>query len=216
LFTIFRKFKVTIRGILLNLLISFVILSFIMYFLIPGIPQLAGQFELLFTNGFGLPFNTGMIVYFTLFIGLLIWGLWYTRKKKKPVLNTLLLCLAFLFIGYSSFLTLVIRSNAGTPINEDAPKDAVSLVSFLKSRAIRNMAISLRAVLYGTGHRLCDGTPIYKRDEKSGKYIVIDDRKGTVLIYDPKFTTLFPRMWEHATEKFPPHFTGMGWTRRPG
>ena len=191
----FKKFKPTARGILLNLLVSFVILAFIMYFLIPGIPQLAGQFELLFTNGFGLPFNTGMIVYFTLFIGLIIWGLWYTRKKRKPVLNTLILCVAFLLIGYSSFLTLVIRSNAGTPINEDAPQDAVSLVSFLNREQygtwpfLQGQYYTAPVIDYG------DGTPVYKKDEKSGKYIVIDDRKGVVPIYDPRFTTVFPRMW---------------------
>ncbi len=191
----FKKYKVTLRGILVNLLISFLVLAFIMYFLIPGIPQLAGQFELLFTNGFGMPFNTGMIIYFTLFIGLIIWGLWYTRKKAKPVLNTLILCVAFLLIGYSSFLTLVIRSNAGTPINEDAPKDAVSLVSFLNREQygtwpfLHGQYYTAPIIDYG------DGTPLYRRDDKSGKYIVIDDRKGTVPIYDPRFTVVFPRMW---------------------
>ncbi|MEI7663651.1 MAG: DUF2723 domain-containing protein, partial [Bacteroidota bacterium] len=111
----FKKFKVTRLGMFLNLLVSFVVLAFIMYFLIPGIPQLAGKFELLFTNGFGMPFNTGMIIYFIIFIGMIIWGLWYTRKKGKPVLNTLILCVAFLLTGYTSFMILVIRSNAGTP-----------------------------------------------------------------------------------------------------
>ena len=191
----FKKFKVTRLGMFLNLLVSFVVLAFIMYFLIPGIPQLAGKFELLFTNGFGMPFNTGMIIYFIIFIGMIIWGLWYTRKKGKPVLNTLILCVAFLLTGYTSFMILVIRSNAGTPINEDAPKDAVSLVSFLNREQygtwpfLFGQYYTAPVVDYG------NGTPVYKKDQKSGKYIVINDRKGVVPIYDPQFTSIFPRMW---------------------
>jgi len=54
----FRKFKTTKKGIVLALLASFVITAFIMYFLIPWIPKLAGTFELFFVNTFGLPFNS--------------------------------------------------------------------------------------------------------------------------------------------------------------
>ena len=206
----FKKFKVTTRGIFLNLLVSFLILAFIMYFLIPGIPQLAGKFELIFTNGFGLPFNTGMIVYFTLFIGLIIWGLWYTRKKTKPVLNTLILCVAFLLIGYSSFLTLVIRSNAGTPINEDAPKDAVSLVSFLNREQYGTWPFLHGQYYTAPVVDYSDGTPLYRRDDKSGKYIIIDQRKGVIPVYDPQFTSIFPRMWSTQRKNAPAFYREWG------
>ncbi len=191
----FRKFKTTRWGIVLALGVSFVITAFIMYFLIPWIPKLAGMFELFFVNSFGLPFNSGTIFYFLLLFGLIIWGLIYTRRKGKPVLNTVLLSLVFLLIGYASFIGLVIRSNAGTPINEDAPKDAISLVSFLNREQYGTWPF-----LYGPYYTApivdyADGSPVYERDEKSGKYIIIDDRKGTIPVYDPRFTTIFPRMW---------------------
>ncbi len=191
----FRKFKTTKWGIVFTLGISFVITAFIMYILIPWIPKLAGTFELFFVNSFGLPFNSGTIFYFVLLIGLIIWGLIYTRKKGKPVLNTVLLSLVFLMIGYSTFIGLVIRSNAGTPINEDAPKDAISLVSFLNREQYGTWPF-----LYGPYYTApivdyTNGSPIYKRDDQSGKYIIIDDRKNTIPVYDPRFTTIFPRMW---------------------
>ena len=191
----FKKFKPTRKGIFLNLALSFIILSFIMYIVIPWIPMLAGKFEILFVNGFGLPFNTGLIIYFLLFVGLIVWGLWYTRKKTMPVLNTIILCFTFLLFGYTSFLTLVIRSNANTPINEDAPQDAVSLVSYLNREQygtwpfLYGQYYTAPMVDYG------DGTPVYKRDNASGRYIIIDNRKGTVPIYDKRFMTIFPRMW---------------------
>ena len=191
----FRKYKTTRWGIVFALLISFVITAFIMYFLIPWIPKLADLFELFFINSFGLPFNSGMIFYFVLLIGLITWGLIYTRRNGKPVLNTCLLALVFMIIGYSTFIGLVIRSNAGTPINEDAPKDAISLVSFLNREQYGTWPF-----LYGPYYTapmvdMQDGSPVYKRDDKSGKYIIIDDRKGTIPVYDSRFTTLFPRMW---------------------
>jgi hypothetical protein len=191
----FKKFKPSRKGIFLNLAFSFFILASIMYVVIPWIPKLAGKIEIIFVNGFGLPFNSGLIFYFLMFIGLIVWGLWYTRKKTMPVLNTIILCFTFLLIGYTSFLTLVIRSNANTPINEDAPKDAVSLVPYLNREQYGSWPF-----LYGQFYTAPivdwgDGSPLYKRDNASGQYIIVNSRKGTVPIYDKRFTSVFPRMW---------------------
>jgi len=206
----FRKFKTTRWGIVLSLSFSFILLAFIMYILIPWIPKMASQFELLFVNGFGLPFNSGTIIYFILFIGLIIWGLWYTRKKARTVLNTVILSLAFLLIGYSSFVTLVIRSIAGTPINEDAPKDAISLVSFLNREQYGTWPF-----LYGQYYTApvvdyADGSPIYEKNYTTGKYVIIDERKGTIPVYDPRFTTIFPRMWSTMRKQAPDFYKTWG------
>ena len=58
--------------------------------LIPGVIKLAGTFELIFVNGMGLPFNTGVIIYALLLIGGLTYGVRYTLKKNKTILNTIL------------------------------------------------------------------------------------------------------------------------------
>ena len=191
----FRKFKPSPRGIFSTLLISLLLLGSIMYVIIPGIPQLAGKFELLFVNSFGLPFNSGIIFYCLLLIGLIVWGLISTLRKKRILLNTIILSFAFLLIGYSSFLMLVIRSNAGTPINFGAPKDPLSLLSFLNREQYGTWPV-LSGNYYTApiiGNK--DGTPIYKKDFKKGNYVVIDQQKETIPIYDPRFTGIFPRMW---------------------
>jgi len=92
---------------------------------------MAGKFELFSVNNLGLPFNVGTVVYFLTLIGLLAYGIYYTQKNEKVVYNTMLLALTFVLIGYSSFLMLVIRSNADTPINENNPKNAVNLLAYL-------------------------------------------------------------------------------------
>jgi len=191
----FRKYQPTKWGIVISMAISFILVAALMYFVIPWIPKLASIFELTFVNSFGLPFSSGTIFYFILFFGLIIWGLWFTRKKGKTVLNTVLLALCFLLIGYSSFVSLVIRSNADTPINENKPKDALTLVSFLNREQYGTWPF-----LYGQYYTAPvvdykDGSPIYKKNTATGKYDMIDDRKGTIPVYDPRFCTIFPRMY---------------------
>ncbi|MEI6456188.1 MAG: DUF2723 domain-containing protein [bacterium] len=206
----FKKFKTSKLGIFLTLVISTIVLAFVMYFVIPWIPELADRFELLFVNSFGLPFNSGTIFYFVVLIGLIIWGLYYTQKKAKPLINTIILCFVFLLVGYSTFVMLVIRSNADTPINENSPKDIVSLVAMLNREQYGTWPL-----LYGQYYNAPiidyeDGNPIYEKDTVSKKYVIIDDRKGTIPVYDPRFTTLFPRMWSNERRGSADYFKRWG------
>ena len=128
----FKKYKFSWKGFIWAGILAVAITGFIQVILIPAIVSLAGKFELFFVNSLGLPFNFGTIFYFVLIIALIVWGLWYTTKMNKPVWNTIILSFMFILIGYSSFFMLVIRANANTPINEKEPKDAISMLSFLK------------------------------------------------------------------------------------
>lgn len=193
----YKKFKPTKTGMLVTFILSILILAFVMFIIIPWVVQLSGSMDILFVNSFGLPFNTGTIFYFALLIGLIIWGLIYTRKKGKTVLNTIILAFSFILIGYSSFIMLVIRANADTPINENAPKDAVSLLSYLNREQYGDFPIFHGQYYNAPIIDYSDGKPYYQKDTKSGKYVVIDERKGTIPVYDPRFTTLFPRMWSN-------------------
>ena len=50
---------------------------------------------------------------------------------KAKILSVSTLSFLVLLIGYSTFLALVIRSNANTPIDENNPEEAVSLLAYL-------------------------------------------------------------------------------------
>lgn len=127
----FKQYKPSVKGIILSGVISIALLAFVMYGIIPWIVIFARNFEMLFVNYFGMPFHSGTIFYFIVLIGAIIWGLYYTQKKKKLIANTIILGITFLIIGYSSFFILVIRSNANTPIDENNPEDATSLLAYL-------------------------------------------------------------------------------------
>ena len=193
----YKRYKYSTRGFIYAGIVSIAILAAIMYLIIPGIVELAGKFELFFVNVIGLPFNSGTIIYFLLIIFAILWGLRYTRKHGKVAWNTVILALVFILIGYSSFFILIIRANANTPINENDPKDAISLLSYLNREQYGTWPL-----LYGPYYNAPrvgskDGNPVYKKDIKLGKYVIIDDRKGTIPVYDERFMTIFPRMWSN-------------------
>ncbi len=134
---------------------------------------------------------------FRLMIAALVIVLVYRTHKGKHFLNAVLLSFLFLIIGYSSFLILVIRANANTPINENNPKDAVSLLPYLNREQYGD-----RPLFYGPYYNAPitdyeDNTPIYDHDEKSGKYVIIDQRRGTLPVYEKSMCTIFPRMYSN-------------------
>ncbi len=193
----YKRYKYSTRGFIYAGIVSIAILAAIMYLIIPGIVELAGKFELFFVNVIGLPFNSGTIIYFLLIIFAILWGLRYTRKHGKVAWNTVILALVFILIGYSSFFILIIRANANTPINENDPKDAISLLSYLNREQYGTWPLVYGRYYNAPRVGSKDGNPVYKKDIKLGKYVIIDDRKGTIPVYDERFMTIFPRMWSN-------------------
>ncbi|MFA4862644.1 MAG: DUF2723 domain-containing protein [Bacteroidales bacterium] len=193
----FRKYKPTNKGMMMAGLVSIVILAVMMYFFIPGIVKLAGSFELFFVNSIGMPFNSGTIIYFALLIGIIVWGHLYSVRKNKSILNTIILAFVFLLIGYSSFFILIIRSNAGTPINENNPQDAIGLLSYLNREQYGTYPLYYGPYYNAPVVDYQDGTPVYVKDKVKGKYVITDDRKESLPVYDTRFETIFPRMWSN-------------------
>jgi hypothetical protein len=193
----FKKYTPTRNGIIMVGILSIVVLAVIMYIIIPGIVWLSGMFELFFVNTIGLPFNSGTILYFALIIGAVVWGLMITHRRNRVVLNTLILGLVFILIGYSSFFMLIIRSNADVPIDENSPEDAISLLSYLNREQYGSTPLFYGPYYNAPVEDYEDGTPIYVKDVEKKKYVITDDRKGVMPVYDSRFETIFPRMWSN-------------------
>ncbi|MBE0664016.1 MAG: DUF2723 domain-containing protein [Bacteroidales bacterium] len=199
----FKKYEVTPKGIIITGLIAVVTLFFIMNLLIPGVVQLEAKSELLFVNTFGLPFNSGTIVFLSLLTGLIVWALAYTQRYKKVVLNTIVLALTFILIGYSSFFMIVIRANADPPQNMNSPSDAMAMLSYLGREQYGTWPLlhgQYYNAPYDPAEPASDGTPVYRKDTTARKYVIVDDRKGVIPNYDPRFETIFPRMWSNSRQ----------------
>ncbi|MBD5387953.1 DUF2723 domain-containing protein [bacterium] len=199
----YKKFKHTKKGFWVSIGISLVLLAAILWGIVPWTVKLAGYFEIFFVNSIGLPFNSGTVIYFVVLVAALVWGLRYAYRKNRVVLHTGLLCLCFMLIGYSTFFTLVIRSNAQVPINENEPKDALSLLSYLNREQYGS-----RPLFYG---QYFNARPVdsretsaqYVKDEASGKYKVVGH--GVEYIYDKEHCGLFPRMYSSESGGGRPH-----------
>ena len=197
----FKKYKTTTNGIIISTIISLILLGLIMYGIIPGVIKIASWFEYLFTNGLGLPFNTGVIVYIIILVGLVVYGILYTHKRGKVLWNTILLSFTVIMIGYSSFAIVVIRSAANPPMDQNSPDNVFSLLSYLNREQYGS-----RPLVYGQYYNSpMDPKTPYKDDkpyyiQKDGKYVVADKRMKAN--YDSRFCTLFPRMWssQHVAE----------------
>ena len=102
----YRKFpNMELKGSIIALLISFVLVAAVLYGVVPGIITVGGWFELLFVNVLGCPFNTGEIIYIILLIATVIWAIYetYTDKSFKRQNVAFLLSVALLgipFYGY--------------------------------------------------------------------------------------------------------------------
>ena len=177
---------------------AIVILGIVFAGIIPLVLNSFGKLEIFFVNTLGLPFNSGTIFTLILLITAIAFGLIFTRKREKPLWNTLILSVMFILLGYSTFVTLAIRSNANTPIDENNPENALSLLAYYNREQYGDWP-----VLYGQYFNapldsktpFTDGTPVYDRDDKDGKYVIADDRKESVRNFDKRYCGFFPRMW---------------------
>jgi hypothetical protein len=127
----FKRYTISTKGIIYTAIVGTAILGFIQYGIILEMISLAGTIDLLFVNGLGMPFGTGIVIYGLIIIGFLFWAYRYTRKKNMPVWNTAVLCVSFILIGYSTFAQIVIRSLANPPLDENNPENVFNFKSYL-------------------------------------------------------------------------------------
>lgn len=189
----FKKYpKASLKGIIATLLVGLVILGIINNGIIPGLPSIAGKIEIFVVNSLGMPYSSGVIIFCVLFFGAVIYSIIYSHRKGKVILNTALLSLAFVLIGYLSYIQVLVRANFNPPINENDPKDALSYVSYLK----REQYGSDRSLLFGPVYTAQPvdqrrGEPLFKK--KDGKYVVYDYKP--VIDWDKENQMLFPRLY---------------------
>ena len=82
----YRKFpNANLKGSLIALGISVVILAAVLYGVVPGIITVGGWFELFFVNTLGMPFNTGEIIYIFLLVACVIWAVYETQTQKHSL-----------------------------------------------------------------------------------------------------------------------------------
>lgn len=197
----FKHYKeITVKNFILANVAVVAVLFFVFGFLLPYTMTFFAKMEIFMVNSIGLPFNSGTIFASLLVIALFVYGLRYTTKKNYAKANTFILCILFVFIGFSSWLMLPIRSNANTPINENAPTDAAELLAYYNRKQYGEQKIfygelfSEKYAGLDPERPYLDDEPNYERDYKTGKYIITNQYKNAIQNLDDSHKAFFPRM----------------------
>ncbi len=191
----FRKYNYSAKGLFVTIIASGAGILFLMKIFIPGILDLSKGLELLCVNNLHLPVNTGLMIYLGLIVALLAGGMVFSIKKNYQTLNLVLLCTFFLLIGYSSYVTTMIRSAANPPVDQGNPETTFNLLNYLNREQYGS-----RPVLYGpTFGSVVNGVKSrYTYKYVDGKYI----RSEMIpkVYYDDHTTGIFPRLYSNEKE----------------
>ena len=192
---------VTIKGFVLANILSIAVLLFIFKLLLPSTLAYFGYAEVFFVNQIGLPFHSGTIAAGLTLIAFFVYTLQVTHRKNWVQLNTTLLCVLFILVGFSSWLMLPIRANANTVINENAPTDARALLAYYNLEQYPDTHLFYGPMftdMYAGQDEntpYVDAKPKYEKDEKSGRYIIVNEWENAQINSNRKHEGILPRMW---------------------
>ena len=207
--------KITVKNFIIANIIIVAVLLFIFKLLLPYTLAFFGKMEIFMVNSIGLPFNSGTIFALILIVAFFYFGLKYTREKGHPFYNTVILCILFLLIGFSTWMMLPIRANANVVINENKPSDAAEVLAYYNREQY-----GVNPLFYGPQYTdtfagldadqpYLDKKPNYERDYKTGKYVIVNNYKNAEQNTDDNQKAVLPRLWstEHIENYI--SFTGV-------
>jgi Protein of unknown function (DUF2723) len=155
--------KPTTAGIFKTLGIGILILAVVQYGIIQYLVSFGAYFDLFFVNTLGLGFGTGVLFFAILIIGGLVWGIRYSIKHQKRVLNLALLSTVLIIFGYGSFAMIIIRAQAKPNLNNSDPDNAFSFLSYLNREQYGD-----RPLLFGPNY---NSIPKYNDDGSAPVFV---------------------------------------------
>jgi hypothetical protein len=193
----FRRYKASVKGSIIAFLIGCVITGFVQKFVIQYSVKGAGAFDVFFVNDLGLPFFSGFLVFFILLAALLVFTIRFANRKRYYFLKLGTWSVVFMMLGYSTYLTTMLRSNANPAMDMFNVDNPISLEGYLGRQQYGDWP-----VLYGPD--FTDPAPVSgDRDlyvKGKDKYQVA----GKIAKQDWSNTPsahLFPRMWDAGNDR---------------
>jgi MFS family permease len=185
-------------GTYIFFLLSCMILGFTLFVVIPYSIKAAGYFDRVFVNSFGLPFFAGFAFFFVL-LGLAIrFGLMQAAKRGWQYLTLALWSIVFLLIGYSSYVTTMLRSNADPSVDMYNVDNPMSLVGYLGRDQYGDFPLVYGAKFTARPYSLKNNGMRY---QKSGdKYVEIGEDKK--YMYRAEDKMVFPRVWDASNDQY--------------
>lgn len=195
---IFKKFGFNWKTAGLSLVSGLLLFFLLKNGLFTGFMGFAAKLDLLLVNSYGLPFNSGLVLAYVLLVLLLVFGLYYTHRRKKYLAHHIILGIGLFMIGWSTYNMVLVRSSAQLPVSSNAsnPKQLKSYVQaeqfdFGQRKLVKGP--SFNAPL-DKKKPFVDGEKVYSADEKQGRYVLTNDGKYMIANYDKRFDLWFPRI----------------------
>lgn len=195
----FKRYTVTKWGTFWAFVIGCVITGVVQKFVIQYSIKGAGHFDILFVNDFGLPFFSGFTTFFVL-LAVAIWvGLRMAAKKGWYYLRLGLWCLTFMLIGYSSYLTTMIRSSADPGVDMYNVDNPMSLVGYLGREQYGDFPLVYGQVFTAQSRNTSREEGAMRYQKSKDKYIELGNDVKEV--YDPADMMFFPRVWDRSNDQ---------------
>ncbi len=264
----------TLKGSLLTLLVSFVIVGLILYGLEPGFVELGQKFDLFFVNTLGMSFNSGVLVYAIVLMAALAWALWELYSNKSPlriklsfavailmsgvlflgdsmliplvlfialcvylfrfctrvpvrVFTNIVSCIMVIFIGFSCYALILIRSSQNTPLDENSPNNTYALAKYLSREQYGETPLLYGRTLYSDIMYQDKGNGVLQPATKEGPMQYAPEVKTSPdqpdhykelgykksYKYSPEQNMLFPRIHDEKHEREYVEWLGMQGTQ---
>lgn len=192
----FRRYKPTWSGGIIAFLIGCAVTGIVQKAVIQWSISVAGWFDRLFVNSFSLPFFSGFIVFFLLLSAAIWLGLRWANSNHSRFVRLGLWCFAFMMIGYSMYMTTMIRSNANPSVDMNDVNNPLSLVSYLSREQYGDVPL-LKGQVFTAEAEYEDVGDVYQR--VGNKYEITGKKRKAV--YPPEQTMIFPRVWDASNDQ---------------
>jgi hypothetical protein len=197
----YKRYNATNWGTFWAFIVGCAITGIVQKFVIQYSIKGAGYFDIFFVNSFKLPFFSGFITFFILLAVLVWFGLRIASKKGWYFLRLGLWCFSFMLIGYSSYLTTMVRSNADPGVDMYNVDNPMSLVGYLGREQYGDFPLLYGQVFTVQNRNITreDGSMRFQKSKSQNKYIELGaDSKE---VYQPQDMMFFPRVWDRSNDQ---------------
>ncbi len=195
----FKRYEVTKWGTFWAFVVGCLITGVVQKFVIQETITFAGKFDILFVNSFGLPFFSGFTFFFVLIAVLIFFGLRVAAKKGWYFLRLGLWCLTFMLIGYSSYLTTMVRSSADPGVDMYNVDNPMSLVGYLGREQYGDFPLVYGQMFTAQSNNTEreEGKTRYQKSDSAYVEIGTDFKE----VFAPEDQMLFPRLWDRSNDQ---------------
>ena len=197
----YKRYKVTGKGTFIAFIIGCLITGVAQKAVIQYTIKTAGKFDIFFVNSLGMPFFTGFTLFFALLVFVIFLGIKYANSGRMKAngyfLKLGLWCFAFMLLGYSTYITTMIRSAANPAIDMYNVDNPLSLEGYLGREQYGDFPLLYGQVFTAKPIDYEEGSTRYVKGKE--KYLAVGKDQSPV--YEAEDKMLLPRVWDASNDQ---------------